>query len=130
MVTNEYISLSEVSNLTGKSKETLRRWDKEGILIAVREPISNYRIYRKQDILTLFPSLNSNPQKETNHNFVIPNHKYSVLELFAGAGGLAVGLEQAGLNCAVLNEIDKFACATLKKKQVIQEMDFLCFVLI
>lgn len=117
MVTNEYISLSEASNLTGKSKETLRRWDKEGILTAAREPVSNYRIYRKQDILTLFPLLNSIPQKESNHNFVIPNHKYSVLELFAGAGGLAVGLEQAGLSCTVLNEIDKFACATLRKNR-------------
>ena len=117
MVTKEYISLSEASNLIGKSKETLRRWDKEGILMAVREPVSNYRIYRKQDILTLFPLLNPNPQEDTNHNFVIPNHKYSVLELFAGAGGLAVGLEQAGLSCAVLNEIDKFACATLRKNR-------------
>lgn len=117
MVTKEYISLSEASNLIGKSKETLRRWDKEGILTAVREPVSNYRIYRKQDILTLFPLLNPNPQEDTNHNFVIPNHKYSVLELFAGAGGLAVGLEQAGLSCAVLNEIDKFACATLRKNR-------------
>lgn len=117
MVTNEYISLSEVSTLIGKSKETLRRWDKEGILTAVREPVSNYRIYRKQDILTLFPLLNPNPQEEANHNQVIPNHKYSVLELFAGAGGLAIGLEQAGLSCAVLNEIDKFACATLRKNR-------------
>ena len=117
MVTKEYISLSEASNLTGKSKETLRRWDKEGILTAVREPVSNYRIYRKQDILTLFPLLNPNPQEEANHNFVVPNHRYSVLELFAGAGGLAVGLEQAGLSCAVLNEIDKFACATLRKNR-------------
>lgn len=117
MVTNEYISLSEASNLTGKSKETLRRWDKEGILTAVREPVSNYRIYRKQDILTLFPMLNPNREEETNPNFVVPNNKYSVLELFAGAGGLAVGLEQAGLSCAILNEIDKFACATLRKNR-------------
>lgn len=117
MVIDEYISLSEASNLTGKSKETLRRWDKEGILTAVREPVSNYRIYRKLDILTLFPFLNANSQEETNHNFITPNHKYSVLELFAGAGGLAVGLEQAGLSCAVLNEIDKFACATLRKNR-------------
>lgn len=117
MVTNEYISLSEASNLTGKSKETLRRWDKEGILTAVREPVSNYRIYRKQDILNLFPLLKSSPEIDENHNYVTPMHRYGVLELFAGAGGLAVGLEQAGLSCAVLNEIDKFACATLRKNR-------------
>ena len=47
-------------------------------------------------------------------NYVEPENKYSVLELFAGAGGLAIGLEKAGLKCVALNEIDKWACQTLK----------------
>ena len=51
---NEYMTLSETSEYIGKSKETLRRWDKEGKLSAVREPISNYRVYRKSDVDTLF----------------------------------------------------------------------------
>jgi DNA (cytosine-5)-methyltransferase 1 len=36
------------------------------------------------------------------------------MELFAGAGGLALGLEKAGLQCAVLNELNKDACNTLR----------------
>ncbi len=48
---------------------------------------------------------------------VLPNHNYSVLELFAGAGGLAVGLEKSGLKCVALNEIDKWACNTLRKNR-------------
>ncbi|HET8839795.1 MAG TPA: DNA cytosine methyltransferase [Flavobacteriaceae bacterium] len=40
--------------------------------------------------------------------------EYSVLELFAGAGGLAIGLEKAGIKCVALNEIDKWACQTLR----------------
>ena len=51
---NEYMTLSETSEYIGKSKETLRRWDKEGKLLAVREPMSNYRVYRKSEIDTLF----------------------------------------------------------------------------
>lgn len=39
---------------------------------------------------------------------------YSNLELFAGAGGLALGLEKAGLKCQLLNEIDRYACSTLR----------------
>ena len=44
-------------------------------------------------------------------------NKYSVVELFAGAGGLALGLEQAGFETKSLLEIDKWACETLKKNR-------------
>ena len=50
----EYLTLSEASELIGKSKETLRRWDREGKLSAVREPMSNYRVYKKTEVESLF----------------------------------------------------------------------------
>lgn len=40
--------------------------------------------------------------------------KFTVVELFAGAGGLALGLEKSGLKTVFLNEIDKNCVKTLK----------------
>ena len=112
LVMNEYLTLSETAELLGKSKETLRRWDREGKLLAAREPISNYRMYKKSDVLELFDEFID--ISEDISNYVEPLQEYKVLELFAGAGGLAIGLEKAGLKCVALNEIDKFACQTLR----------------
>lgn len=114
VIKKNYYSIAEVSELLGKSKETLRRWDREGKLVALREPISNYRVYKK-DQLNLF--LNLLPNEEEVDNFVAPIKEFKVLELFAGAGGLAIGLEKAGIKCTALNEIDKWACQTLRKNR-------------
>ena len=113
----EYLSLADAAELIGKSKETLRRWDREGKLSAVREPISNYRVYRRQDVQTLFADFIAPVNEDAISNLVEVENSYTVLELFAGAGGLAVGMEKAGLKCVALNEIDKYACQTLRKNR-------------
>ena len=42
---------------------------------------------------------------------------YKSIELFAGAGGLALGVEKAGFDTLALIEFDKSACETLKKNR-------------
>ncbi len=116
MVINDYYSLSEAAEVLGKSKETLRRWDRDGKLDAVREPVSNYRVYRKEDINSLIEPLLSEIDNNID-NTEVPLKDYKVLELFAGAGGLAIGLEQSGIKCIALNEIDKWACKTLRENR-------------
>jgi DNA (cytosine-5)-methyltransferase 1 len=112
----DYYSLSEVADILSVSKETLRRWDKAGKLTPIRHPMNDYRVYPK-DSLKQFDLLgfmfdDEEPVKEQK-----PERVYSVLELFAGAGGLALGMEKAGLKCVLLNEIDKDACKTLRENR-------------
>jgi DNA (cytosine-5)-methyltransferase 1 len=112
----KYYSISEVADLLSVSKETLRRWDRSGKLCAVREPMSNYRVYQK-DQLKIFDSLDFLFNPSENEKHVVPKRDYNSIELFAGAGGLALGLEQAGLKCLALNEFDHWACETLRKNR-------------
>ena len=114
---SEYLTLSEASALIGKNKETLRRWDREGKLTALREPISNFRVYKREEVEAVFSNFINESNKADVSNYVEPENEYTVLELFAGAGGLAVGLEKAGLKCKALNEIDKWACQTLRQNR-------------
>jgi len=107
----EYYTLSELSDLLGKSKETLRRWDSNGKLSAVREPMSNYRMYHKSQ-LEIFDELQFLFNKTQTRNLQEAKRQYTVLEMFAGAGGLALGLK-----CIALNEIDKNAAETLRKNR-------------
>lgn len=116
MVTKDYYSLNEVSEILGKSKETLRRWDRDGKFTAVREPISQYRIYKKEQVNSLLKQLEID-YEDTIDNSIIPIKEFKVLELFAGAGGLAVGLEKSGIKCVALNEMDKWACKTLRENR-------------
>lgn len=116
MVTKDYYTISEFAEKIGKSPETLRRWDREGKLQALREPMSNYRIYKKEQ-LEMFEELDLMEGGVGVDNSIKPDKKYSVLELFAGAGGLAIGLEKAGLKCVALNEIDHWAAETLRKNR-------------
>ncbi len=109
----EEFSLSEVADILGVSKETLRRWDTSGKLVSHRNDENNYRFYRIDQLKHfeqaqfLFKSQWSDETKSCNNT-------YTVLELFAGAGGMALGLEKSGLKSVLLNEIDSHACKTLK----------------
>jgi DNA (cytosine-5)-methyltransferase 1 len=109
----EYYALPEVADMLSVSKETLRRWDANGKLRSIRLP-SKYRVY-SADSLRQFEALSFlfEQRSQTPDNST-PLQDYTVAELFAGAGGLALGLEKAGLHCQILNEIDPWACATLR----------------
>lgn len=109
---SDIFSISAVADLLSVSKETVRRWDNSGKLKAKRKPNSNYRYYLKED-LRQFDQLEYlfNPK---NIDFSPPKKEFRTIELFAGAGGMALGWEMAGLKNILLNDFDKHCCATLR----------------
>lgn len=111
-MSKDFYSLSEVADLLSVSKETLRRWDRSGKLLPIRHPINSYRVYPAES-LRQFDELGFLFQTK-NTSYETPLRAYRCIELFAGAGGLALGLEQAGIESVLLNEIDKHACNTLR----------------
>jgi DNA (cytosine-5)-methyltransferase 1 len=102
------LPLAEVADMLSVSKETLRRWDAAGKLKSVRHPVNGYRMYKPND-LKMFEQLGFLFDSTPDAKRIKPARKYKSIELFAGAGGLALGLEKAGLSCVLLNEIDKKA---------------------
>ena len=46
----KYLTIKEVAKILGVTPLTLRNWDKNGKMKALRNPINNYRIYKAEDI--------------------------------------------------------------------------------
>ena len=111
-MSKEIISASLLADIMSVSKRTVESWKKNGKI----KPLTNGD-YSLSD-LDKFPQvkamLESNWEEEQE---IKPVQKYNSIELFAGAGGLAIGLEKSGFNAVALNEIDKNSCATLRKNR-------------
>jgi DNA (cytosine-5)-methyltransferase 1 len=112
-VPNRY-TIAQVADILGVSKETLRRWDKNGTLVPQRNAENNYRVYHKSQLEPFEQAQQLFNSKWMDEIAVNPRRPYQLIELFAGAGGLALGMEHAGFKSVLLNEIDRHACDTLR----------------
>jgi DNA (cytosine-5)-methyltransferase 1 len=111
-----YYTIGETAEILSISKVTLRRWDKNGKLKSVRLP-NNYRVYTPESLEKYTQGVSIFDMEVLDEYHYTPIKPYSVLELFAGAGGLALGLEKAGLSCKLLVELDRWACSTLRENR-------------
>jgi len=102
-----------LADIVSVSKSTLGKWEKSGRVI----PVVNKNGERKYRIsqLVKFKEIRAMMESRWDEEMMIrPVRPFASIELFAGAGGLAIGLEKAGFNAVALNEFDKHACHTLK----------------
>lgn len=111
-------TISEAAEKIGVSADTVRRWEKKGLIKSVRSE-NNYRLFRIEEIQRIHDKTSG--KTLGYNNFKIHKAKdasgYTAIDLFAGAGGTALGLENAGLTHLLLNEYDKNAAATLRKNR-------------
>lgn len=107
------ISLNNFADICGVSRATVDKWIANGKCKLHTDGNTKFLIVGE---LTNFPEissmLNSNWGEELK---TVPIRDFTSIELFAGAGGLALGMHKAGFKHALLNEFDKDACDTLRR---------------
>lgn len=107
------ISINNFADITGVSRATVEKWINSGRCLSHTDSTGHKYIVLSEN--TGFPEindmLNSRWEEETQ---TLPSRPYTSVELFAGAGGLALGMHLAGFKHILLNEYDKHACDTLR----------------
>lgn len=111
-----FLTLNNVADIMGVPLAVVRHWADAGVRSVRHDEAGRIGFYMKDcaDIPPIKAMIETNWEEEMN---VVPRRDFTSIELFAGAGGLALGLHKAGFRNVLLNEIDATACATLRANQ-------------
>lgn len=109
-----FLSATNLADLTGTSLATTQKWGESGVYPYRRNENGKEGFYMEEltDIEPVRMMLHTNWDEEFH---VAPLRDYTSVELFAGAGGLALGMHLAGFRHVLLNEVDSMACKTLRR---------------
>jgi DNA (cytosine-5)-methyltransferase 1 len=109
------MTVSDASKTLDVSVDTIRRWEKKG-LIKARRDNNNYRVFDIHELRRAHDKYVGGDNQQNRYIVLQAKEKskFTSIELFAGAGGLALGMENAGIKHKLLVEIDPHAASTLK----------------
>jgi len=108
----DFISVNIFADIMGVSRATTEKWIKNGTLTASTK--DGVRGFYTKDLAGI-PVIDSMVNTKWNQEMQTkPDREYTSIELFAGGGGLALGMEMAGFHHIMLNEFDHSACETLR----------------
>ena len=113
MVTKDLqVTVHDAALLIGVSPDTIRRWHKKG-LIKAKKGAGGERLFSSEEISRVIAKSSSsdNPWRVLNAS----KSKLTSIELFAGAGGLALGMHNAGIQSKMLVDFDRDSVLTLKQ---------------
>jgi DNA (cytosine-5)-methyltransferase 1 len=108
---SEMLTVSKAAEVLGVSADTIRRWHKKG-LISATVGSHQERLF-SLDELGRVAKRNSSSDVEWKV-LRAPKTDLTSIELFAGAGGLALGMHNAGIKSQLLIDNDKSAVETLR----------------
>ncbi len=116
IMSSQIVSVTELATLLRVSVHTVQAWAANGKYPSQKDTTGATFFYLKdlQELPPIREMLYSSWFEELK---VTPRRPYTSVELFAGGGGLALGMEKAGFKHIMLNEIEHDACLTLKKNR-------------
>ena len=113
---NQKLPLAIVADILGTSKKVVNSWS-ENKLKPIIDKKTGKKFFHLDELRSLPSASFLFDTKWDEEERIKPKRNFKIIELFAGAGGLALGLEKAGFESLLLNEIDRDACETLKKNR-------------
>lgn len=109
----EHLSMMQASSILHISLDTIRRWEKKGLIKAYRTD-KGHRMFHLDELERIKTKLSGGIGSGYKILKAQDKKPYRIVELFSGAGGMALGMHHAGLRCVLLVENDKNAVATLR----------------